>query len=230
MNLYLSKFLSFFSIKKLLLFITCAFFTFPLASCSEKIDYFESVSELRNNVFVCETDTFYLRAYSLEKEYPYLFDGVANEKTCLTEIFLTAPSGDKECVITFTVDGKTYGGDMSYDNVKSEYYYSCSLNASTLSSLQFTVVYDKTEYLLTANSAKNSDTLTPREILQKVFSHNPALFENLTDKYGFNGEICIRLLYEEEPYYYVGVTDRQGKTSAFLLSGKSGKVLASREN
>jgi uncharacterized membrane protein YkoI len=48
-------------------------------------------------------------------------------------------------------------------------------------------------------------------------------------KYGFTGEICIRLLYEDAPYYYVGVIGQNGKTTAFLLNGKTGKLLAKRE-
>ena len=205
MNHFLSKFFSFFSIKKLLLFISLTVFCIPLCACSRQTDYFSFVSELRNNVFICETENFYLRAHSTEKEYPYAFDGVANQKNRLTEVYLTAPSGDKDCFIYFTVDGKEYGGDMSYDNVKSEYYYGCSIETSNLSTLTFKLIYDQVEYTLTANSAKKKDTLSPREILQRVVDHNHALFENLTDKYGFNGEICIRLLYEEDAYYEHGL-------------------------
>lgn len=51
----------------------------------------------------------------------------------------------------------------------------------------------------------------------------------MTDEYGFAGEIYLRLLYEDAPYYYVGVVSKGGKTTAFLLNGKTGKLLAKRE-
>ena len=53
--------------------------------------------------------------------------------------------------------------------------------------------------------------------------------ESMTDKYGFTGEIYIRLIYEDAPYYYVGIIDRNGTINAFLLNATSGKILAKRQ-
>ena len=52
----------------------------------------------------------------------------------------------------------------------------------------------------------------------------------MTDKYGFAGEIYIRLLYEEAPYYYVGIIDRSGGCNAFLMNAETGKILARRQS
>jgi hypothetical protein len=51
----------------------------------------------------------------------------------------------------------------------------------------------------------------------------------MTDKYGFTGEIYLRLLYEDAPYYYVGVINRKGEITAFLVNATTGKVLAQRK-
>ena len=51
----------------------------------------------------------------------------------------------------------------------------------------------------------------------------------MTDKYGFSGEIYLRLIYEDSPYYYVGVINRNSEVNAFLLNAETGKILAKRK-
>ena len=77
---------------------------------------------------------------------------------------------------------------------------------------------------------KTEQTLSPKGCLQKLQESEGELFSSLTDKYGFTGEIYLRLLYEDAPYYYVGVIERTGKIHAFLLNAKTGKILAKRES
>ena len=50
----------------------------------------------------------------------------------------------------------------------------------------------------------------------------------MTDKYGFSGEIYLRLIYEDSPYYYVGIIERNGTVHAFLINAQTGKILAKR--
>ena len=68
-----------------------------------------------------------------------------------------------------------------------------------------------------------------KQILQNLQKTESELFSSLTDEYGFAGEIYIRLIFEERPYYYLGVIDRNGKITAFLLSAETGKILAKRQ-
>ncbi len=208
----------------------CSLLLLILIACKKEIDYFSYVSELRDNTLLAENETLSLRVYSVRKENPYIADGVARETSKRTEVYISVPAGDKECLLSFSVDGKPLGGDASYDNVKGEYYYSCSADASDLETLAISVTYGDTVYELTAVSVKRKDTLSPKAALQKLIKEESALFQNLTDEYGFAGEIYLRLLYEDSPYYYVGVIDRDGKTTAFLLNAQSGKILAKRES
>ena len=200
-----------------------------LFACQKEIRYFDYVSELRNNVFLVSDDEFSLRIYSVRKESPYSADGVPREMNVRTELWLVAPSGDQECNVSFTVDGETHGGKMSYDNVKAEYYLSCNLDISTLSTLTCSISYGETTRELTAKSVLSKETLSPETVLKNLVLSEQELFSSMTDKYGFAGEIYLRLIYEDSPYYYVGVIDRSGKTSAFLINATSGKILARRE-
>ncbi len=214
---------------KLFLFL-CLFCLFPLLSgCKQKIEYFRYVSENRSNVFLAENDDFSLKVYSVTREIPYLSDGIPKELSTLTEVRLTAPSGEESYEIEFTVQGKTYGGEIGYDNVRSEYFFSCTLDSSKENIIPFKIKFGDTVVELNAQSVRTQATLTPKAVLSKIRIQEPELFESMTDKYGFKGEIYLRLIYEDAPYYYVGVIGRDKKTYAFLLNAETGKILAKRE-
>lgn len=201
-----------------------------LAACKKSVDYFSYVSELRNNILLAQTERFSLRVYAVEKEYPYAMDGVKRDVSARTEIYLSAPSGTQTCLLAFTVNGAEQSGEMSFDNVRAEYYYSCTLDVSAVKTLEMQITYGKETFTLTAQSVLAEDTLAPKTVLDGLVTAEKTLFEGMTDDYGFAGEIYLRLIYEDSPYYYVGVISRDGKTHAFLINAKTGKVLAKRQS
>lgn len=205
---------------------------FPVSACSKQksTDYFSYVSECRSNILLAQTDDFSLRIYATTKEYPYAADGVPHDTTTRTELYLIAPSGDKDCRFSFTVGDETYTGDMAFDNVKAEYYYSCTLDVSQTQEIPCTFTYGETELALTAVSVLSENTYTPQKALQTLMDTEAELFTEWTDEYGFVGEIYLRLIYEDAPYYYIGLIDRNEKMIAFLMNAETGKVLAKREN
>ena len=198
------------------------------SSCTKTVDYFSYVSELRNNVFLYKDDHYSLRVHSSIKESPYLSDGVVNQLNTRTEIRLIAPSGEQTYSVFFSLNETEYGGEMSFDNVKSEYYYACPVDVSACTELSIRLVCGTSENVYIAKSVLTSDTLTPKQTLDLLVEKQSDFFNGLTDKYGFAGEIHLRLLYEETPYYYVGVTDRNGNATAFLINAITGQILAKR--
>ena len=213
--------------KLLALALICCYLPF-LGSCKKTVDYFSYVSELRNNVFLYKDDHLSLRIYSSIKESPYRSDGVVNALNTRTEIRLIAPSGEQTYSVFFTLNEMEYGGEMSFDNVKSEYYYACPVDVSACTELSIRLVCGTNEKVYVAKSVLTSDTLTPKQTLDLLIEKEQDFFNTLTDKYGFAGEIHLRLLYEETPYYYVGVTDRNGNATAFLINAITGQILAKR--
>ncbi len=208
------------------LFLCLPFF----GGCAKKIDYFSYVSELRSNVFLYKDDHFSLRIYSLTKESPYATDGIVSKTHARTEIRLIAPSGEQTYAVFFTFENTEFGGEMSFDNVKSEYYYACPVDVSACTQLQIRLVCGTSESVCVAKSVLTSDTVSPKQALTLLIEKEKDFFDNLTDKYGFAGEIHLRLLYEAAPYYYVGVTDRQGNATAFLINAVTGQILAKRQS
>lgn len=212
-----------------LLFLVAFSFFSPLISATKNLDYFDYVSELRSNLLTAKDKDFSLRVFAVEKEYPYVADGVKRETTLRTEIYLTAPTGDEPCSVSFSVNGKNYGGEMSYDNVKSEYFYSVSADSSQLELLPVEISYGKETLSFTALTVKKQTTLSPRELLNTLKENEKETFNLLTEDNAFVGEIYLRLICEDEPYYYVGLITKDGKTRAYLLTADTGKVLAKRE-
>ena len=206
-----------------------AFFS-PLVKDVGKLDYFDYVSELRSNVLIAQTENYALRVYAVEKETPYNADGVRREMTTRAEVYFTAPSGDKTTNLTFTINGKTHSGEMSYDNVKEEYFFSVSTDLSKAERLDFHIKHGKEEMTFQAKTIKTASTLSAKTILEKLQENEPSVFQALTDENGFVGEINIRLISDDTPYYYVGLIEKDGKTRAYLLTSDTGRVLAKRQS
>ena len=207
----------------LFLFAFCSF-----TACTKGVEYFDYVSELRSNILLAKADGFSLKVFAVDKESPYAMDGVPMEQNKRLEAYLVAPEGDKACTISFSLHGENYGGEMSYDGVKAEYYYACPLDIEAEKEIEFQIEYGESAFSLTASSVRTEDTLTPQNALKNLEREESELFSSLTDKYGFTGEIYMRLIYEDAPYYYVGLIERNGTVHAFLMNAKTGKVLAKR--
>ena len=229
MNAFLSKIFRILHPKKLFCLLLVLFGILCMPSCKKSTDYLAYASEIRSNIFIGKADGFLLRAHAVKREQPYLADGIPRDSVPLCEIFLTAPSGDKDCEISFTVDGKKYGGDMSYDGVKAEYYFSCTLDISSLQAIDFSLAFGEETLVVCAQSVVDSSVLTPKVVIERLAVEYKALFDRLTDDYGFQGEIYIRLIFEDSPYYFVGIIERDETTTAFLINAVTGKVLACRE-
>ena len=209
-------------------FLLLTLFLFP--SCKKQEDYFSYLSEYRSNLFLAQTETFSVRLYALEKEHPFVADGNVGEKTKRAEVYITAKDGSENCTISFPVGDNNYGGECSYDSVKREYFYSCAVDISTLHSIPLSLQFGESRYEVTAHSVKRTDTLSGEEILARLQTQTPDLFSSLTTKNGFLAEIHLRILYEETPYYYVGIVEKTGKITAFLLDATTGNILAKRES
>lgn len=214
----------------LLLLIALLSLLFFLSGCKKKIDYFSYVSEIRSNILLAETEDFSLRIFIGEREVPYSADGVARESSPRFDAYLVAPNGTKTCEFYFKIGNDSYGGEMSYDNVKGEYYYFCTLSVENLQAVSCEILFGDEKVVLEAKSVLTEQTLSPQNILSKLLETEKDVFSALTDKYGFAGEIGIRLIYEDNPYYYVGIIDRKGHVNAFLLNAETGKLLAKRQS
>ncbi|MFQ7077485.1 MAG: GNAT family N-acetyltransferase [Christensenellaceae bacterium] len=159
---------------------------------------------MRSNILVASEGDISLTVYEAEKESPYAADGVKRTVSPRTEIYLTAPTGVDSYDVSFVYDGKAYGGDMSFDNIKLEYFFSCTLDISAAAELPVKISYDDQVIELTAATVRTENMLSPESVLEKVRVAESEKFKAMTDANGFAGEIYLRLIYEDVPYYYRG--------------------------
>lgn len=151
-------------------------------------------------MLVASKNNLSLAVYATEKETPYAADGIKRETTPRAEIYLTAPTGVESYDISFTYEGKEYGGDMSFDNVKLEYFYSCSLDLSAAAEIVFTVAFDETTARADRSLRPHGRNPFPRGYPeQSKRQRKSETFNSMTDRNGFAGEIYMRLIYEDAP-------------------------------
>ena len=226
------RFYSFFRAKRPLcllfaLFLTCLT-ALGFCGCKKSPTLTDYVSEYRNNLFLYECDTFLVKAQNVEKEHPYVADGYKGEMTHRAELFITPSTAVQSCQVFFIAGGIEHRGEASYDTVKKHFYYSCAADLSQAQSFPLRIQLDETEYEITLTSIKEEGMLDLNQLLTHLFGSETELASALINGKEFLGELYVRLLYENAPYFYVGVIDRSGNVSAFLMDGKTGKILAKR--
>lgn len=199
-----------------------------LATGCAEYDYTQHLSEARSDIFRAETDEFTFTLFCVEREYPYLADGIACDKTSRVEIVL-APVQPITEDFTVNIDG-AYGGDMSFRNTSGDYFYSQSIETFPVSSVSVTLSWGEEVREFTATSVKNENTISVQGALSAATKSEKELLSTMTQNGEFYGEFYVRLLRRDKNYYYVGIIDKAGKTVSLLLDAESGEVLARRES
>lgn len=204
----------------------CLPLTFLLTACTKKTDYFNYVSEYRKSVYFYEDDAVTLKIYNLEKETPCALDGIKGSVNTLTEIYYSCEKTANE--VEIELNGQ--GGEMSYLAVTRNYYLSFSGELAEAPSVQVKVTVDGNEKTFDVLNVAEEGTIDGKTALKCVYEYDGESFEKLTEGKNFNGEILIRLLYDEGCYYYVGICDRDKNVHAYLVNGADGRIIAERES
>ncbi len=213
--------------KKILLALgLCAAAALMLPSCKKDTDYFSYVSEYRKDVYLYKDDDCELKIYCSDRETPYRSDGVKGETGAVTEIYY---KGEKPAKEVEAYLGDT-GGEMSYLAVTGNYYLSFSGAAERSASLKLKLSVDGVEREIDVGSVLDAGTIDGRTALKCVREYDGESFERLSAGGGFDGEIYVRLLYDEGCYYYVGLCDREKNVHAYLVDGTDGRIIAERES
>jgi hypothetical protein len=201
----------------------CALFAF-LPACSKKIDYFSYVSEIRKGVYIYEDDSLAIKLHYSQRESPYLTDGIKGEMNDVCEVFVTLQNTPDEVYVTLA----NGGGEMSYMSVTKSFYLSLPLSYDEKEKISVELEIDGNKKSYEVANVLYDGVIDAKTALTCVQEYDGQLFENLSTKGYFNGEIYIRLLYDDGCFYYVGVTDRNGATNAYLVDGESGRIIAEK--
>ena len=212
----------------------CLFALIPAAGCSRTPDLTKYVSEYRSDIFYGSSGDCSVFASCSQKEYPYQADGNAADMSDVFELPLSTPDNTKTYIVQFTLGEKNYEGELSFDSVKMVHTWSQSIPAPQEKEIVFTFTDtesdDASAFSIQTESVKSDTTLSLSDLLKKVSAEEPDPFNELSDGNVFCAEIYVRLLYENnECYYYIGLTDRDGNTFAMLADAETGEVLATKQ-
>lgn len=196
-----------------------------LSGCFKKVNYLDYISEKRSNIFLYEDDGVSVKVVCSQKEQPYAADGIKGDMCDIAEIFVTLPKTYEEVEASV----ESYGGEMNWQAVERQYYLSFSAKEFKTDSLAVTLTYGNESKTYSALSVKYDGVMSCDEAVKCVIEHDKARFESLTENRLFQGEISVRLLYDEGCYYYIGVCDKSKHTTAYLIDGERGKVIATKE-
>lgn len=190
------------------------------------------VSELRENVYECETeDGLKLKAFYGFREEPYSANGKI---------------GEKVYAITFKLSGNvnqttTYAVKLSLDGLETKKNFESSAITGVLTLKIETESFSYKEFdallfigaeskSVTLKSIVPENTIDYKTALIKLEENQPLLISSKKDENGnFTAEIYMRIIVKKgAPYWYVGICEN-ANIKALLLDGFSGKVLAIKD-
>lgn len=203
--------------------LICALCALP--ACAKQVNYFDYVSECRSDVFLYKDDSTEIKIQCVNKEQPFSADGYKGETCDLIEIYVSLSKNPQ----TLEVSVETLSGEMNYQAVTRQYTLTISAAAFEKSSVEVTLTADGEKKTYTALSVKDGNVMSCEKAVACVAEHASELFEGLTSNGLFDGEIFVRLLYDEGCYYYVGLCNKEKHITAFLIDGERGKIIAKKE-
>lgn len=214
-------------IKTLILISVLTAATAALSACG-KTNYSDYISELRSDLFYAETQNYTVTLACVERENPYLADGIAGKMTKIVEIILTDNEHKSGYTVTAKYGETELGGETSYRNLRGDNFYSESVKTFPEGSVSLTVTYDGKSETMVASSVKNEHTMSCDQVMEKVTAGESELLADMGREGSFEGEFYIRLLKRDKAYYYVGIIARDGTTTSLLLNAETGETVARR--
>lgn len=203
--------------------LLCVFCALP--ACSRQVNYSDYVSESRSDIFLYKDDTTEIKIFCVKKEQPFSADGYKGELCDLIEIYVTLAKNPQELEVSV----ENLGGEMNYQAVTRQYYLSFSAEPFKKSGVEVTLTADGKKETYSALSVKDNGVMSCESAVLCVTEYASELFESMTVNGLFDGEIFVRLLYDDGCYYYVGVCNKEKHITAFLIDGERGKVIAKKE-
>lgn len=214
--------------KKWLLYLfMLTLITSVLTACG-KTDYTLYISDERSDLFCAETEKYTVTIACIEREHPFLMDGVVSPRSKTVEVVLVEKEiigGEYE---VYFLEDMPRGGEMSFRSVSGDYYYSRGVEEFPSGMVSLRIVGGEETVELAATSVKNENTLTAMQALSFAIAAESDAISKMSED-GFCGEFHVRILRRDKTYYYVGIVDRQGGTISLLLDSETGAILARRE-
>ena len=223
----MKKFLKF----KLLILLALSTILFAfLFGCSKNVDYTPYVSQLRLSVYQGSSQNFKVTAYAEKRETPFIPNGTVSEliNAVIVKVeFLNGSPSDANLKLFY--GEKSITAPLTYNPVSEK--STATIKVENLpSSPSITVEITSGEILekLTLSSVIFDKTISYQEAINQAINADKELSSKLF-KAEVSAEINVRIIVGDgKNYYYVGLIDKLGNTTAYLIDGETGSVLAKR--
>ncbi len=215
--------------KKIRILLLTTILVCCLTSCQKQTDLTKYISEYRKNIFYGENENYKITATLTERETPYCNDGLCGNISPIFEVCVSTQLRENGQILSFDIKGVNYSGELSFDNLKQCYKYSQTFTESLPANIDFKIISQNFESVVSSKAVLPDNAISTDKILSIAMENYPDKVNALLSNGVFQGEIQIRLIYEDENcYYYVGIVDKNKEINALLINAISGKVIATK--
>ena len=220
--------------KKILSLILCVFaLVLTFSGCKKQENTLDKyVSELRSEIFYGESENYTLKASYGFKEIPYGHDGKINHRAYVLVFKLLGRETDQATFnASFTFKDKEYKTTFKLSPVSHSLTAPIEIDGFNLKEFTVQISTGGESESVQLKSTLPKNTISYSSALKYLQKNQSELLKNYRNENGdFNGEICARVVVKDQkPYWYVGLTDKNGNLKALLIDGFNGEVLAVRE-
>ena len=184
-----------------------------------KNDGYESrITDLRTDVFIAESDDFTLTAYIGRRETPFSADGMVGnvQNVMLIKLQTNVPTARR---VEINCDGKQYVADFTTHPVSNHLTAILDFPKTQADTLSAKVYFGDNAVDVTLQNVTPKDAISYRKALSiAVKSFSDAQ----------NGEFHVRLIQENQHFYWFCAIARENGSEAVLLSATDGKIIAKK--
>lgn len=215
--------------------LTCfllAFFIIFSFGCKQENPLYNSVSELRSDLYEGKGENFSVMAFYGFKETPFNNDAAVGDKVyMLTFRLLNNQIDDATYTLSTTLNGQNFEREFKLNPVSHALTQSIEIENFSLKEFDVTITCGAISEKIKLTSIVPNNTISYKTALDRLYSEQKELVKVYTDQNGnFNAEIYTRIVVKDQkPYWYVGIASGNENLKALLIDGFSGEILAIRD-
>ena len=221
--------------KKFFIVIVSIIVCFSLCSCANALEKrVGSISELRDELMVCESETGKVTLISGRRENPFVVDGKRGETVDFTVVTFYPNSANEtdRFYYTFNYDGVNREGEFSKHPFKNT--YSFEIDYRIRGGASILVKGDNGEQSFELRSVITEKVIGAEHALEKAELRLAEHIKKFTSGGKLNAEIYVRFL--ENPissqggyYWYIAFVPDKYSVYATLIHPETGDIVATRE-
>ena len=208
--------------------LSACFCAFALSGCDKGADLSPYISQNRLQIYSGSSENYELSVYAERREDPFIEDGYTGDMKSVLILKLSQKSGDltaANVTVVYNNEEKAFSYDKGVRN--SNQIVVETLPESPTVTAKITVG-DKSE-VIELYSQKLATDCTYLEAIDAVQNYDGETVERLFYGNRALAEINVRLISDDgKNYYFVGLIEEGGKTSAYLIDAATKTVIATR--